>query len=412
MVRGERGAGRRLLLFLLLSPVALLSGEGFVRVFLPQEVDNVLNIFRADPTVGYLYLPNATASETGREYRVTYTTNSLGLRDHEYGLKRQGVVRVLLFGDSFSETHGLSLEQSLSKQIERHLREEADGFRGFTSVEVVNVSFGGYSPYHYWKSYARWKSILSPDLVVVGFYTGNDFVCEPEGIQYQVADGKIVGAGDSPANARGPGLGASLRDARKWCARTSELYVLLRNFFYYNDVVGRVAKRAGGGGPADPLGLFLRAEAPGLAAERARCFQYLSRLAEEATADGVGVALATIPTKLEIDSDLYRRTLIAGGHREADVDLDKPYAALAAFCRAVGIAYLDTRPALREANVRQPCYYEYDGHWNARGVDTAAAAIVRAWRAASLPPFGESSSRCEGVGLGRVRAESSTGMQH
>ena len=113
---------QRLLFIAALFPAALLWGELFVHILLPQNVDTILNIIQPDPIVGYIYQPNAKASESGREYEVSYSTNSLGLRDREYDLNEAGVFRVLLFGDSFSESHGLNLDQSLPKQIEFSLQ--------------------------------------------------------------------------------------------------------------------------------------------------------------------------------------------------------------------------------------------------------------------------------------------------
>ena len=117
---------QRLFFSILCFPISLLWGELFIHILLPQDVDNILNIFQPDLLVGYIYQPNAKASESGREYEVSYKTNSLGLRDSEYDLNATGVFRVLLLGDSFSESHGLRLEKSLPKQIEQKLQKELD----------------------------------------------------------------------------------------------------------------------------------------------------------------------------------------------------------------------------------------------------------------------------------------------
>jgi len=54
---------------------------------------------------------------------------------------------VLLVGDSFSASHGLPIEDSLSRQLERALQAVADLEEMPVKIEVVNAANGGYSPY-------------------------------------------------------------------------------------------------------------------------------------------------------------------------------------------------------------------------------------------------------------------------
>jgi hypothetical protein len=157
-----------LLLILVMAPFALVWGELFTRTLFPQNVDSRMNIFEADPVIGYTYKPGAKTFEKGREYNALYQINSLGLRDREYGPKEEGVFRVLLLGDSFSASHGLPIEDSLSRQLERALQAEVDPETVSLKIEVINAAAGGYSPYNYWKAYRRWAHIFKPDVVVVG----------------------------------------------------------------------------------------------------------------------------------------------------------------------------------------------------------------------------------------------------
>ena len=53
-------------------PFALLWGEMFTRVLLPQNVDSKMNIFATDPVVGFTYKPNAKTYEKGKEYNALY----------------------------------------------------------------------------------------------------------------------------------------------------------------------------------------------------------------------------------------------------------------------------------------------------------------------------------------------------
>jgi hypothetical protein len=383
----NRGKLKRLIFCIVFLPVALLWGELFVRILLPQSLDQILSIFREDPVVGYIYQPNAMARETGREYDVEYRTNSMGLRDREYDLTERGVFRVLLLGDSFSESHGMSLEKSLPKQIEQSLQRELDKRGSPMKAQVVNASFGGYSPYHYWRSYSRWKEVFKPHLVLVGFSMGNDFQCENDNIRYRIDNGEIVGI-YAEGQQTGKGEAHSIRDMRKWAARTSELYVLLRNYFYYNDLIGRFTKEAKARESTRQMEIFVVPESQAVASNRSRCFGYLKRLKDEATADGVPVALLPIPNKFEIEQDYLRQVVEAQGLNRGRIDLEQPYNEIASFCTSNAIVYLDPRAAMRGADTaNNHLYFRYDGHWNAKGIEIAAQAAVVQWQAKRVPPF-------------------------
>ena len=110
----------------IVAPFVLLWGEMFTRVLIPQNVDSRMDIFTSDPVIGFIYKPYAKTYEKGKEYNAPYRINSLGLRDREYAAKEKGTFRALLLGDSFSVSHGLPIENSLSRQIERALQEIAD----------------------------------------------------------------------------------------------------------------------------------------------------------------------------------------------------------------------------------------------------------------------------------------------
>ena len=134
---------RRLLLSAALAPLVLLWGEIFTATLFPQNLDSRMDIYASDPVIGFVYQSHGKTYQKGREYNALYEINSLGLRDREYGPKEPGIFRVLLLGDSFCVSHGLPIEESLSRQIERALQTLADREGIGVSVEVVNGAVGG-----------------------------------------------------------------------------------------------------------------------------------------------------------------------------------------------------------------------------------------------------------------------------
>jgi hypothetical protein len=381
---------RRLFLMAVIAPCALLWGELFTRELLPQSVDARMNIYKPDSVVGYIYEPNSTTYEKGKEYNALYRINGVGLRDRDYGAKDPGKFRVLLLGDSFSVSHGLAIEDSLSRQLERSLQTMIDPDRRKVTVEVVNTATGGYSPYNYWKAYQRWARVFRPDAVVVGL-SPDDYDCSNEDSEYLIQDGDIQAAykaGEKPPDVGGK----SITGLRKWLAWNSEFYVLMRSFFYYNDLAGQASLWVTARGEAQ-LGQLRQYVVPppeDIGKAWARTFHYLQKLKHETAADGAALILVPIPLSLEIDPGDFRRTLAASGLTPARVDPDQPLRMISEFAGREGLAVLDPRAELREREKYRRCYFVYDGHWNADGIRVATSSIAKQWRELGLPPFDNS----------------------
>jgi hypothetical protein len=377
---------KRLILMAVIAPFILLWGEVFTAVLFPQNLDSEMNIFASDPVIGYSYQPHALTYQTGREYNALYEINSLGLRDREYGPKKSGKFRVLLLGDSFSVSHGLPIEESLSRQMERALQSLSEQEGTSLLVEVVNGAVGGYSPYNYWKAYRKWAPLLEPDAVVVGL-SPDDYDSSNAGLNYIIEDGVRTGSfreGEEPRK-RGGGL---MRRLRKWLSWNSQFYILLRNYLYYNDFVGRVSLwiLGKGEGPTNQLQQFMVPQPERMSRAWKESFAFLDKLHQEASRDNVSLIMVLIPLKLEIIYAEYQRVLSASGLKENEIEINQPSGQVSAFCEDRDIPCLDPRTVLKSRHAEVPCYFVYDGHWNAEGVRVAADYLALQWRNFGLCP--------------------------
>jgi hypothetical protein len=346
-----------------------------------------MNIFKADPVIGFTYKPGAKTFEKGREYNALYQINSLGLRDREYGPKEEGIFRVLLVGDSFSVSHGLPIEDSLSRQLERALQEEADADAKLLKIEVINAAAGGYSPYNYWKAYRRWSPLFKPDVVVVGL-SPDDYDCSNENSDYLIEAGATLSVFRKGENPK-VGGGKTLKKLRKWLSWNSEFYILMRNFLYYNDFVGGFsrwmgAKKASQNGQLQP---YMVPQPENMSKAWAKTFSYLQKLHQETVNDGVPLIVLPIPLKMEIDPEICRQTLATSGLTPQQIDIDQPLNAISAFCTAENIPVLDPRQAIRRRHTKVPCYFVYDGHWVTEGIRVATVSIASQWQALRLLPW-------------------------
>ena len=387
---------RRLLITAVLAPLALFWGEMFTRAFFPQNLDGRLNVYASDPAVGFIFEPNARAYEKGREYNALYQINSLGLRDREYASKGEGVFRVLLLGDSFSVSHGLPIEGSLSRQMEKALQQLAESLGTSVKFEVINGAAGGYSPYNYWKAYSRWAPVFKPDLVLVGL-SPDDYDCANENARYLIKNGDILAISANEQELRAP-RGIPIRRIRKWLSWNSQFYILMRNFLYYNDIGGRITQWRNPGGLEDDSQLqsYMTGQPQNVTKLWSKAFSYLQSLQKETAADGVTLTVIRIPLKIEVDSQQYQQVLAAKGLKKEQIDLDQLARGISALCKKLNVPLLDPTPAMRDRQVKVPCYFAYDGHWNEEGVRVSTISLARQWHDLRLPPWGSPEAKSPG----------------
>lgn len=381
---------KRFLLIAAIFPITLIWGEIFTRILLPQNVDSHMNINQADDIIGVIYKPNATAHEKGREYNVLYQINSIGLRDREYGIKK-GSFRVLLLGDSFAVSHGMPIEDSLSRQLERSLQRIADQDGVAVKIEVVNAARDGYSPYNYWKAYSRWKPILNPDIVLV-VLSPDDYDSTNAYMHYVVENGNIISMFKDGYKSTEGGM-SSIKKIRKWLSWNSEFYILLRNFIYYNDLIGQASLwiTARDKQENSQLEQYMVPQSQSMTKAWADSFTYLKYLKRETDKDGLHLIIIPVPMKLEIDDEQYRQTLVANSLTAQQFDTNQPLKQITTFCRQENIPLLDPRTAIRKRQAKTPCYFVYDGHWIAEGIHVAADSVAFQWRNLQLPPWNNTS---------------------
>src|SRR3989339_586837 len=152
-------------LFLILSIstlVALLIAEGISRVLPVQSVPPILSY---DSKIGFRHRPGMSGTWT-IENPGHFTINSYGFRDVEWKLQKEKKYRVAVLGDSFAEALQVDLEQSFPKLIELSLG----------SVEVMNFGIRGQGQVEELLTYRHYVRPFKPDLVVLCFFPGNDFV--------------------------------------------------------------------------------------------------------------------------------------------------------------------------------------------------------------------------------------------
>jgi acetyltransferase AlgX (SGNH hydrolase-like protein) len=368
----------------------LLALEGALRIFWPQDLPFFAGLFGEDPAVGMRHLPltrSRMASETSGS--VAVRINSRGYRGREYAWDSATGFRILGLGDSFAFGFGVEEDDTYLARVERALADR--------HVEVINAGLAGMGPDNEARLLAADGPRLHPDLVLLGFFVGNDLMDVLAGpARTQLRDGAPAlpegflerwyrplrpgGILPEPLARSSAGLGLPI-PFKGFLRRHSHAYRFL------SGRVGRLRLMWQGGrgrAPASEFSPFqqeafcLRIYPPEFDEAWRRAKAALGEMKTWCGAHGARLAVVVIPTEAQVYPDRWTEVRRRYNLREEDFDLEKPQRILAAFARDNGIPLIDLLPTLRAArDTGRPLYFRTDIHWTARGHAVAAEEILR-----------------------------------
>lgn len=350
--------------FVLVPPgsavLALLAVELALRLVHPIPYAPEHNmVFDADPDTGYRLRPGGVALFGNGARGVA---NRQGLRNREVGPKAPGAFRILAVGDSFTEGAGVEAEEAWPQVLEGLLARATS-----RPVEVVNAGVGGWDPFQYAQFFEKRGLDLEPDLVIVGFFVGNDAYS-----RFLTVDSLWTAVG---------GRRVTREAARRPAIR---LAVFLQEHFH---LARALRGRAPGFAPRRTCEDF----SPWLlAAETERLENHLKRSPERdararpnvdqilrirsrAALGGIRVVVALFPEESQVHASLRARLL--AGRDAGAYDFEMPQAMLREMFAGGDVPVVDLLPAVR----RDPrCLYMNDAHWNPVGQAVAARVLAEA----------------------------------
>ncbi len=364
--------GRRTLVVFLSASLSAVLLEGVVRLFLPQVLYQTENFYVTDPWTGFRYQPLLDREMTSPDYRVSFRTNSHGCRDREFAqTKALGTCRILSLGDSFGVGHGVQSEETYSKVLEKLLNDTLHG-----RYEVINAGVGAYNTFQELQFLAHYGFAFSPDIVIVGFYVGNDFENLDSAAAVRVENGNLVKALDSRIRAAGgvgPWLHRVTGPIRGFLGLHSHAYVLLRNVLFE-----RMRRYGIAGTHSGDLEMFEKH--PGI--EAANKYQWtmdlLFAMRYSCASRAIPMFLLLIPTVFQTSpTALSEKLVMPYGLDTSEYDFGKPQRlirqALGHDDRVAIIDILDAPDVQNEAGL----YHPRDSHWNAAGHRVAAEQLFQ-----------------------------------
>jgi hypothetical protein len=367
-----------------------LALEGALRAFWPQDSPFLAGFFVEDPVVGMRHVPSRRSHMNSEAGRVPVRINSRGYRGREYPWDAPSGPRIVALGDSFTFGFGVEDDATYPARLEQALASR--------HVEVINTGLAGMGPDNEARLLAVDGPALRPDLVLVGFFVGNDLV------DVLVGDGRMRLEDGLPA-VDDALLAAWYRPLRPGSLLPRPLAsspaslglpvpfksALRRHSHAYRYLTGQVGRLRlawqvrGDAAPTAPEltpfhqeAFCLRRYPPEFDLAWTRAKAALGEIKSWCDAHGARLAVIAIPTQSQVEPEAWAAVVRTYGLREEDFDLEKPQRILAAFAAERGIPLIDLLSPLRAARASDgPLYFSRDTHWTPRGHAVAADEILR-----------------------------------
>jgi hypothetical protein len=285
--------------------------------------------------------------------------------------KKKGVIRILGLGDSFSvylRDKNLNYNNILQEKLVSSGRGE---------VEIVNAGMEAMGPGYYWQILRKLGDSFKPDLVLVGFFVGNDF---EEG-NFSVFIGNFI---NEPKD-------LIKRYSKYHRFRYWRLHRLVKNkYTRYREEQRREQEVKHQ--PAQQVGTFSQETFLEIEKERSWIFDKNKRdvlnrdwrgcseaiLKMKAWCDQrqIKLVIAILPEQFQVDQALREAVLTKYNHIAAEnLDLTYPDNLVMNFCRTHDIHCLDLLGQFQEQGKTRQLYSLNDSHWNEAGNRLAADLI-------------------------------------
>lgn len=300
---------------------------------------------------------------------VMVHTNSFGMRNPEISLQKPpGTKRILFIGDSFTMGWGVEEENGYVRLTEKFLKEAHLSY----PVQTINAGFTAAGPSGYYLSLKLDGLQFDPDVVVVGFFLGNDILSRKD-VEWVHVDNQglpnVVRSKSTYIDATG-----QLRLKELPLAyhvpylRRSHLFILIMNALFKDMVIPGQESLI-----ADTICVFNRSchDFDQAKSEVKVLFSAMHALLKN---NGKKLVVAIIPTHFQVHFNVEYKTRYSLPIRPSERRfLNDEFIQ---FFQEQGIEYVDLLPPLIDAAGQNRLYFNQDDHWNENGHKVAADAIT------------------------------------
>ena len=280
-------------------------------------------------------------------------------------MRGEDVFRIVGLADSFGAAEGHNNYHHL---LEQEFAGSAPEF------EVINLSVAEFDLPDELAMLKRFGIAYDPDLVLHGFFIGNDFTLQTDPLM------RFRGISVRPKSGMGR-LRPRNFSVREWSRRvfvyTSERWKL------------KAAHKRSSTPGAFTEDRYLEIEANRIRiCERNRSdgdlvagvFEFIDEIATVSAAAGSDYIILLHPDQFQVETNLFSEICERYGYQSDRFDLDKPQRAIIELCRERGYKVIDLLPAFRRDGAAGGLYRFRDSHYNDAGNALAARQIAEYMR--------------------------------
>jgi hypothetical protein len=306
------------------------------------------------------------------------STNQFGFNDRDYPVRRQpGVFRMLVVGDSFGWIGGMN--GNYTALLEKNLNDAVPG----RPVEVINATLPMSHTGDQLVLLKKYGLQFEPQLVVVGFFAGNDFLdADPVRKRIVVNDTYV----DIKRKREVSLFGYPMVPRSRLITLIKQKYKLYREAPRFESSERAQDKSAEQGTLSEETYLSLerarldfcnlRSQQQGTYAGNIRyIFDSLREMRDVLRARGVPLFVAIFPDEFQVDDRLADAVFSHFKLDRKDYDLTLMQKLLREFLDKENIPYVDMLERFREAGKHERLYLLRDSHWNVAGSRLAAAIL-------------------------------------
>jgi hypothetical protein len=333
--------------------------------------------YQYDPDIGFRVRPNAGGA------------NQFGFNDRDYPLQREpGAFRILVLGDSFGWAGGK--DGNYTALLEEKLNESSRAQR----VEVINASWPMTHTGEQLLMLEKYGLQFQPDVVVLGFFAGNDFLdADPHRKRIVVNDVYV----DIDKRRELTVFGYPIVPGSRLLLFVAQKYRIFRESLR-NQGLAHAQQDAPQRGTFSEE-TFLHIERARMELCNLRSFRQgkyaanvdfalesLRRMRDLLQARGIALIVAIFPDEFQVDDQLAETIIGRFSLDRSDYDLALMQKVLREFLEAEKIPYVDMLDRFRHAGRQASLYLLRDTHWNDAGNRLAAAILEERLTAFVRPP--------------------------
>jgi len=292
-------------------------------------------------------------------------TNNFGFNDRDYELVRKaGTYRILVIGDSYNWAGGRP------KNYVTMLRRKFNHHYGAGKVEVINAGYPNTQTAQQLALLKKYALQYNPDMVVLGFYTGNDYLeGDPHIKRIVVNDSYINLARDRETTF----FGYPVIPQSRLITFVQQKYKALTEA-YLRGSDGILTETA------YQQVIFDRMDVTSLKSSQAgkynQNFSYildsLAEMSQLLQSQNIKFMTVVIPDEYQVNEPLRNRVLARFDRHPQDYDLELPQKLVLDRLNVLNVAYLDLLDKFRANGKYQSLYKLRDTHWNEDGNKLAA----------------------------------------